>query len=270
MWVPAFLLAACLVVTLPGYGFAAGAVSTAVVDDTLVVTGDDLGNQIDIARGAALGTWQLRGLDGTTIDGTDATNLPATRHLRLAMGAGPDDVTLDRIAVRGRVLVAGGDGEDRLLFRGVRIRGALTVRAGRGSDVIDVHAGFHIGGAVTLLGGAGGDRVVFERGRLDGVTIVVTGDGDDDVWVLDVDARHAPTLRVVTGNGRDDVTLEDSDFGDDVRVRLGEDDDDLWISHAGFDDDLELNGGDDDDDLVVGRFVDVDGDLDVDAFEDWW
>jgi hypothetical protein len=270
MWPTTFRLGFMVLLALPACALAIGDITTTIDGDTLIVTGDELGNRLEISQGTAEGSWRLSGVDGTTVNGFDVTEISATRHLRVVLAGGPDEVQLDRLTVPGRVVLAGGDGEDRLRIRGGRIRGELTMLGGRASDTLDLYEGFRVRGEVRLLGGDGGDRIVLERGRLDGSTIIVTGRGDDDVWLLDLDARRASTLRVITDDGRDDVTLEDSDFGDDVRVRLGEDDDDLWIANADFDDDLEVNGGDDDDELNLGRGVDVDGGFDVDEFEYWW
>ena len=87
----------------------AGDVTVAVVHGALVITGDELGNQIAISSSQEPGEYLIQGLDGTLLhlaeeDGAGESELLVTgvRHgIHVDLGEGDDSVSLNNARVRG-------------------------------------------------------------------------------------------------------------------------------------------------------------------------
>ena len=92
----------------------AGDVSVALEGSTLVVFGDDLANQIDVAQ-ASTGEVVFTGRDSTTINGqTEFTFSETFDRARFELNDGADEVTLNGFEGVREFRFLGGDGDDSL------------------------------------------------------------------------------------------------------------------------------------------------------------
>jgi hypothetical protein len=231
----------------------AGDVLVSVVDGSLVVEGDELGNNVSITAGAAEGEFVVSGLDGTTVHeegdppAGEVTVTGVTAGLRVDLGEGDDELTLVDAGFAGNVLIVLGDGNDTLNIGGetaglaqlspldasVRVHGMLNVRAGDGDDEI------HIGDAAIRgplnIGAGRGDDVVSLGGETApaaaalGLGGVLNGDMTDanlhvrgslnvhlDDGADEFNANHVAVkgmAHVSAGMGDDGVELSASHFG---------------------------------------------------------
>jgi len=117
----------------------------------LVVTGDDLSNQIEVSQNAN-GDVLFTGLDSTTINGQTAFTFTQTfERSRFELNDGADEVSFDGFEGGREFRFLGGDGDDRLEATGVSAR-FYHVQGNDGDDAIQLSnsstqrsAYFHLG-----------------------------------------------------------------------------------------------------------------------------
>ena len=137
--------------TLEGRRLLAGDVSVALSGSTLVVTGDDLSNQIEVSQNAN-GDVLFTGLDSTTINRQTAFTFTQTfERSRFELNDGADEVSFDGFEGGREFRFLGGDGDDRLEATGVSAR-FYHVQGNDGDDAIQLSnsstqrsAYFHLG-----------------------------------------------------------------------------------------------------------------------------
>ena len=212
--------------TLEGRRLLAGDVSVALSGSTLVVTGDDLSNQIEVSQNAN-GDVLFTGLDSTTINGQTAFTFTQTfERSRFELNDGADEVSFDGFEGGREFRFLGGDGDDRLEATGVSAR-FYHVQGNDGDDAIQLSnsstqrsAYFHLGDGDDVLGVES-----FDAGR----NFKVFGNAGDDTFAsnaLTVDRK----FRVNLGSGDDEALISgESDFGKSARVRLGSGNDFLGV-----------------------------------------
>lgn len=158
-------------------------------------------------------------------------------NLRIATGAGPDEVGLTGLDVRGDVALATGSGDDRVSVTSLTSGAALRVDAGGGHDAIDLAGGVEITGDLTLVAGGGTDVLTTtglvrvhgsasaNLGAGTGETLTVRqADDSPDGRTLDVDGD----VTIVKPAGTATITLSGS--GPNGRPQVGRD---LVISATG-------------------------------------
>ena len=212
--------------TLEGRRLLAGDVSVALSGSTLVVTGDDLSNQIEVSQNAN-GDVLFTGLDSTTINGQTAFTFTQTfERSRFELNDGADEVSFDGFEGGREFRFLGGDGDDRLEATGVSAR-FYHVQGNDGDDAIQLSnsstqrsAYFHLGDGDDVLAVES-----FDAGR----NFKVFGNAGDDTFAsnaLTVDRK----FRVNLGSGDDEALISgESDFGKSARVRLGSGNDFLGV-----------------------------------------
>ena len=212
--------------TLEGRRLLAGDVSVALSGSTLVVTGDDLSNQIEVSQNAN-GDVLFTGLDSTTINGQNAFTFTQTfERSRFELNDGADEVSFDGFEGGREFRFLGGDGDDRLEATGVSAR-FYHVQGNDGDDAIQLSnsstqrsAYFHLGDGDDVLAVES-----FDAGR----NFKVFGNAGDDTFAsnaLTVDRK----FRVNLGSGDDEALISgESDFGKSARVRLGSGNDFLGV-----------------------------------------
>ena len=212
--------------TLEGRRLLAGDVSVALSGSTLVVTGDDLSNQIEVSQNAN-GDVLFTGLDSTTINGQTAFTFTQTfERSRFELNDGADEVSFDGFEGGREFRFLGGDGDDRLEATGVSAR-FYHVQGNDGDDAIQLSnsstqrsAYFHLGDGDDVLAVES-----FDAGR----NFKVFGNAGDDTVAsnaLTVDRK----FRVNLGSGDDEALISgESDFGKSARVRLGSGNDFLGV-----------------------------------------
>ena len=240
--------------TLEGRRLLAGNVSVALSGSTLVVTGDDLSNQIEVSQSANGGV-VFTGLDSTTINGqTEFTFAQTFERSRFQLNDGADEVSFNGFESGREFRFLGGDGDDRLDATGVSAR-YYHVQGNDGDDAIQLSnsstrrsAYFHLGDGDDVLAVES-----FDAGR----NFKVFGNAGDDTFVsnaLTVDRK----FRVNLGSGNDEALIAgESDFGKSAKVRLGSGNDFFGVlpglndAAATFNKRTVINTGSDNDVVVV-------------------
>ena len=240
--------------TLEGRRLLAGDVSVALSGSTLVVTGDDLSNQIEVSQDAN-GDVLFTGLDSTTINGqTEFTFAQAFERSRFQLNDGADEVSFNGFESGREFRFLGGDGDDRLDATGLTAR-YYHVQGNDGDDAFQLSDSLSRRSAYFHLGD--GDDVLavesFDAGR----NFKVFGNAGNDTFAsntLTVDRK----FRVNLGSGNDEALIAgESDFGRSAKVRLGSGNDFLGVlpglndAAATFNRRTVINTGSDNDVVVV-------------------
>ena len=100
----------------------AGNITVSLEGSTLVVTGDELANQVDVAQNVN-GDVVFTGQDSTTINGlAEFTFSEGFARTRFELNDGADEVVLNGFEGGREFRFLGGDGDDRLEANGVTAR----------------------------------------------------------------------------------------------------------------------------------------------------
>lgn len=139
----------------------AGNVTATLVDDTLTIVGDQLGNEISITQSGT--DVVISGLPGTTVSG--AATIPALDILN--------------------VLIQLNSGNDNVEVIDLDLSGNLSINTANGSDVVTITEGSLIlGGDLSIRTGNGNDTVSL-AGTIEASNLTIeTGNGDDNVTIL--------------------------------------------------------------------------------------
>lgn len=168
------------------------------------------------------GNVELRGLNGTTINGRAAivlqsgsTTLSAGLDVRLQRGA---DVFLisPGVTVRGALRVVDRQGSNFLAAEQATLQGGASVRFGRGADNVLLEA-TTIVGQLDLRMGAGSDVASITGGSVGALTARL-GTGGDRLFV---DDASAGSMLLHGGAGPDSILVRDSEFNGTVQLRAG-------------------------------------------------
>ena len=263
--------------------YAAGDVQATV--DTrgrLLLTGDALGNDVQIGKSGPDGQLVVIGRNGTTVngaaqfaaagvksiratmgDGDDVLAMGGFRlkkSLRVDLGAGDDTLTLLRNTIGRRATLLGGPGDDTILAeggtsfqRGVRIGTdggdsavtalpAVEPGAGDGNDLVRIADSF-VYGRMRVLTGGGADRVELHRDGFTDAASLVIRTGDGDDWVEMVSCTFQGHVRVLTADGEDVIYAVTSRFRRPVKLNTGPLDDEIELERSTFDASLRVHGG---------------------------
>lgn len=208
--------------SLEGRRLLAGNVTVALSGSTLVVTGDNLANQIEVSQDAS-GEVLFTGLDSTTINGqTELTFTQAFERSRFQLNDGADEVSFDGFEGGREFRFLGGDGDDRLEATGVSAYN-FHVQGNAGEDAFQLSDSLSRRSAYFFLG-AGDDVFAvesFDAGR----NFKVYGNAGDDTFAsntLSVDRK----FRVNLGSGNDQALIAgETSVGKSTKIRLGSGDD---------------------------------------------
>ena len=239
----------------------AGDVSVALDGSVLVVSGDDLANQIDVAQ-ADNGDVVFTGRDNTTINGqAEFTFSEAFDRARFELNDGADEVVLDGFEGVREFRFLGGDGNDRLEANGL-VADFYHIRGNDGNDAVELVTSSARRSAYLFLGD--GDDVVavdsFDAGR----NFKVLGGNGDDTFAsnsLSVERK----FRLNLGSGNDQALLSgQTNVERSARIRLGSGDDflgvlpDLDDAEASFERSVSVDAGRGDDAVVIGSSTQFD------------
>jgi hypothetical protein len=183
-------------------------VAATVEGSLLVIAGDNLANQITVAR-SANGDVVVSGQNGTLIN-----RLPSVRFPRLQlnaaeirMGAGNDVLTLRGLQVANDLFVELGDGADRLNAPAASptvVGGNLAIEGNAGNDTIRTE-GTVVGLDYYLDGGIGVLNATVINSMV-GFNVVLIGDEANDVMALTGVAAGGDVM-IESKGGSDRVTL---------------------------------------------------------------
>ena len=236
----------------------------------LTISGDQLDNQVSVretsmfTNGAITDGVEIRGFDGTTINGEQSLFLTAPnsglRDVRISMKGGSDFVEMENVS--GRHLSANmGSGTDLLHIKGGSYMGNARVILGASdadhaygdslgllsSDVAGrqgvslSHA--QIQGHLRVNGGSGSDRVSIRDSNASRVTVRTVG-GDD--WVDVLGSTLNQKMSITTAAGNDEVTIGNSDISAKLQVSTGGGNDVMTLTNGSADSiSIGLGSGDD-------------------------
>lgn len=217
----------------------AGDVTASVKGGWLVVTGDDLGNQVQI-EDLGGGTYDVVGLEDTTIIG--AGPFAGPKGIKVDLKGGDDTLVMSGdpvFGVPGDLSIKMGDGDDTVLLENAEIAGKTTVDLGKGA------------GDVTIFAVDFGKDVAVKSGDAPGV---------EDPWVeIGIElANVTGNLSVTTGKTNDDIWLDGVAVTKNVTIKTGDGED--YAGVAGWSEDMEewdapsfLHGGEGEDEVGVAE-----------------
>jgi hypothetical protein len=181
----------------------AGNVTVSLVGGSMFVAGDDDSNQIAITAGTEAGSFNVRGLDGTTVTmAGSSTPAPDTGlvvtgvrgHVNVRMAAGDDAVEVSDIEHRRGLSIETGAGNDTVNVHDVKLGGFLNIATGIGDDAVTV------GSASTPAAALASDSAANVRAAL--AIDIFLGDGADSAQV---NGAAAPAIIAGGGSGADIV-----------------------------------------------------------------
>lgn len=173
------------------------AVTAAVWGNTLFVLGD--GQDDAVAVRATPGRVEVEGLGGTAVTTAASAQTARFTHVRIDLGGGADEVSVEDTRVFGRMSVAAGVGDDVVRLDGVTAAD-ITIGLGDGADLAEL--GDVTATRVTIDAGTGADRVTLDGARVGHLTL--QGGADDDTFVL----RNTRGIRLSADGGAGSDTLD--------------------------------------------------------------
>ncbi len=217
----------------------AGNVLVSVTGGDLVVTGDNLGNEVRIIQslqnGAPIaGRYFITGQNNTTINGQAGLFFEnVTDDLRISLNGGNDFLRIGNgtngdFLVPDDLEITTGEGNDIVVVDTIAIRDDATVLTGLGNDSV-----FFKG----TVGGLAG----FDGGNND--LTIDTGAGSDSMLLTNTFVRDDLNINTGSDGFRDVVDMLIMNIGDDTTINTGGGNDTVRIRNVGFNDDLTINTG---------------------------
>ena len=229
----------------------------------------DLGDGDDsIAFGGTLGNRQIYAVTSIMLPPRDETPLEVQGDLRIALGAGNDNVDQSSTTVHGNERIETGSGNDDVFLHSLYgnnvIDAALSVNLGEGADLATLSA-FHVGGSAIVYDNSGDASIVL-GGNVDGSAVIKTGGGNDRIGLY---ARVQGNLVVSTGVGNDEINQQRGNIAGNEVLLTGPGNDDVSLVpfvlrfdrvHIGGNLSIDLGTGIDH--VDIGE-IDLDGSLQV-------
>lgn len=161
-------------------------VAARVEGSLLVIAGDNVANQIVVARNAA-GDVVVTGQNGTRVNGVASARFPrlALNAAEMQLGGGNDVVTLRGLQIANDLYVNLGDGADRLSIpaaASVTVGGNLAIEGAGGNDTIRTE-GVIVGQDLYIDGGIGVLNATVS-GAVVGFNVSLIGDDANDVLTV--------------------------------------------------------------------------------------
>ena len=224
---------------------------TVFESDHLYIRGDQADNQFEVvANGDQL---EIKGLDGTTINGEDSyvvANTTVTESgvsfaggLRAHLGPGHDDFAVRDAQFESLSVIYGGTGDDEVDIIDSRFMDRATIQTYDGNDSIAID-GSHFEDTFYAITLDGQDSVTMIDSMMAGNSIVLTGEHADSIHS---DGTHymGDVNLVLSLNGDDSVQLINPVVGEhQLGVFLGNGDDSIVgdLSEATIDGTIRIGG----------------------------
>jgi hypothetical protein len=215
--------------TLETRNLMAGNITASVVNDELVLNGDNLANQVEVHQTAG-NLFKVKGLNGTTINGKADKSFIFQKGIRvdlkggddhffsggtvfvddihgdlnINMGAGKDSVLLGRVNVQGKTVIDTST-EDDVVGINLAVLKNLTINTGSGSDTVNM--GLMNAKATTVNMDAGNDKFFSTFSSTESLK-VESGNGDDTVELFI--STSSGVVDLLTGNNNDVVKVQAS------------------------------------------------------------
>ena len=230
----------------------AGNVSVSLSAAAVVVTGDELANDLEMV--SSPDTLTLRGRNGTTINGAataitlSSTGTTLNRQLLVRLGAGNDVLSIGSDIRFGRLVQIQTDaGDDSVSLVGSTLDRPFLYNAGTGTDSVvlsrqtlssDVSitasgtlqlavADSTFGRSLTVNTAAGNDAIVLTGSTVNGAAVLLTGAGDDNIALRNSTLKD--TLYVDAGRGRDVVLLDGTKISGRTSLWMRQGDDSILL-----------------------------------------
>jgi len=227
----------------------AGNVSAVKAGSVLVLTGDDLANEVGVFRSAP-GVIGVAG-NATNINGSASTKtFTGINSIMADLRGGDDRLGLaSSLAAIQNLILGGGSAADRL-----NLTGNVQIFAGGGNDTIGLAVG--LGGSLLIDLGAGNDTAGIAHSNIAGSVQVLGQHGNDTIAM-----RNSSTSAVVFngGVGNDELLLIDSTVKFNVAIHGFDGTDSVTVSGVSAHDLLiDLGNGSD---LLAVQGVNLRGSL---------
>ncbi|MBL4886256.1 MAG: peptidylprolyl isomerase [Planctomycetaceae bacterium] len=248
--------------TLESRNLLSGNVMIELSGGNLKVVGDQADNNVLII--SENGDLIARGIDGTTINGSDADFVLLTgsttieRDLFATMRGGSDTLTFSGMTVNRNVLAFGGSGNDKMGFNDVAVGGHLRIYSQSGDDGIWLND-VSVDRSITVNSGIGNDTVFIDNTQAAKSIVVIAPWGNNNLRLDHLDIGD--DLVIITGQKDDNIELSNSVINDDLLIITGHGSDAVRLSSVHVIDDatLILNGGNDQ--AIIGDGTAIDDDL---------
>jgi hypothetical protein len=203
------------------------AVTTSLVAGELTITGDGDNDSIAILGTANPGELTITGSDGTSVNGTvngSVTIGGVTSNLIVNLGAGNDNLTLNRVYIAGNIQIDTSDGADIVRLGNtapVSPTQDLAIDTGAGNDqVLAEHGNVYVGARFEVFTGTEDDSIVIQGASAIAFSDFQTREGNDRIFVGGYTTLS--TIRTSGSEGIDHLTLRQSS-ADIVLAGLGDD-----------------------------------------------
>lgn len=224
----------------------AGNVLVSLSGNNVTVTGDSLGNTVEIT--ALDNKVVIRGLQDTLVNGSPDNFVLATGSrmidgsVNISMGLGNDTVLFSRnVIIAGISNIAGDDGDDQLGSTGVQFQTAAFFYGGNGNDTVSLQDSTF--GTLWIKTHHGNDLVTLEDVTTTGKLKIKTGTGNDDVALNRVTTAAGTKLSIHTENGDDDVAIRNSTINGVFKLRTRGGSDAVMTDDNTFNDVVTVNLG---------------------------
>ncbi len=204
------------------------AVTTSLVGGVLTITGDGDNDTIAILGTANPGELTITGSDNTSVDGTvngSVTIGGVTSNLIVNLGAGNDNLTLNRVYIAGNIQLDTSDGADTVRLgttAPVSPTQNLTIDTGAGNDQVFAEQGnVYVGGMHAITAGGDNDSVRIQGASAVGGSDFNGSDGNDTIVVTGYTAGSTGNIRLFGDGGADQLALRMSSTSQNVIVDLG-------------------------------------------------
>ncbi len=234
----------------------AGNVAVSLVAGDLVVTGDNLANQVRIHQ--SLGKLVVEGLTGTTINGQAKVKFSVADDVRVDLNGGADKLVIDHNTpllfdtdIKGDLQV---DEVETVKLSNLDVGGSVDVDLEAVNSRVDMFD-FDIRGGLTIHGTGGAQKAFLTSGFVENnVNVLFSNGGADEVAVAGLQTRQ--DLNITTGDAADRVTVDIlTQVVDDIVIRTGDGDDKVIVRQALIGDDLNIDVGDDDNEVTINSIV---------------
>ena len=232
----------------------AGNVLASLVGTHLDISGDALGNQVDIAE-IAPNTIQVTGLAGTTVNGAPMQIFAASliEDVSVQSGDGSDRIVIHDLSLtdtpNGNLKVFTSAQDDQVFMRRVTTSESIEIDTGDHNDIVRA---FQVGtdGTWATMSGNGHDRVAMRTVAAKEMT-VRTMDGNDRVKI--VDGTIGKDLSVNTDTENDTVKIDHVVAGNDIRVQTGQGMDRVLMRNVSAGNDVGVETGSESDTAVLRK-----------------
>jgi len=248
------LLAPLLCALAASSAFAAGDVNVVLARrGQLQLTGDELGNDLQIDRDPDTKEFVILGRNGTTVNGVESLRIMGVRSIRATMNGGDDVLAFGGFNLKAGINADLGAGNDTLSLYNMVIVGRVIVHGGDGDDTITVAAGCDLRSGGYLGGDEGANHVAITDSYVRGPMRILTGSDADLVEIHRNGFTSRASLSVRTGSGDDVVDYLGNTFQCPVETLTSMGVDTLNVKTSRFVKAVGMNCGDGDDVVNIER-----------------